>query len=215
MRKALSSVLVVLPCLMVLAPGSALAQAPAPSVVQATPAPMPPTAPYTVAPTVVVPVTTQPQSPSLPDEIDDDGQPTPAGYHMASHARKGLVIAGAVVFGAFYIPSLSIGLFTTNSNDHWLAVPLLGPILDSFSLQNCNTNSLNSASCALARTGLGFDFAGQLLGAALFTSGFLFPATSFRRDIPRGASLEPTFTWSVAPISFGRQGSGLGLVGTF
>lgn len=153
-----------------------------------------------------------PQPAPLPMEIDDDGQAMPAGYRRGTRVRKGLVISGAITLGVPYSFSLSAATSGTSKEDQWLVVPVLGPLFDMFARGSCQrtssygtySSSYEDSSCTSARTLLTLDLIAQSTGATLLLIGLLAPQKTFVRDPVVGA------TWSVAPVSFGRGGMGVG-----
>src|SRR6185436_7503308 len=79
----------------------------------------------------------------------EEGQPVPYGYHPESHARKGLVIPGAVVFGVAYLLSTLVAGTDNNSYDSstgtyrndrydWLYIPVVGPFIQAGSSSNAS-----------------------------------------------------------------------------
>ncbi len=135
----------------------------------------------------------------------DESEPVPPGYHAETRVRKGPVIAGAVVFGVFYLFSLIAGAAITDANralsndkesGELLYIPVAGPFL-----QMTNTKS-SSGNLLLA-----IDGVAQGTGAALFIWGITSPRTVLvRNDLAEVR---------VAPMRMGQNGGGLGLVGTF
>jgi hypothetical protein len=134
----------------------------------------------------------------------DDQKPTPAGYHVRTKYRTGLIVAGAVTFGGLYvltgITSAVLGAFNGDSSALGL-VPIVGP----FALVASNGGD----------AGLDFllvlDGVAQVAGVAMFIAGFAAPTkTLVRNDVfASGLTLVPR------PMTFGRNGAGLGLMGAF
>jgi hypothetical protein len=127
------------------------------------------------------------------------GNPIPYGYHPVTRARRGLVIAGSIVFGATYLYTAALASESPSSSrgdESWLYLPVLGPLV-----QMTQTDS---------RWGTGvltLDALAQAAGVAMFISGFVFPRTILvRNDL---ASM------TVVPMKIGLDGSGLGFVGRF
>ncbi len=88
------------------------------------------------------PVLSQPEG----SRVSEDGEKAPPGFHFETQRRKGLLIAGPVLFGVGYILSAMYGLFgysfaglgltfpsgfVYNNRSTYLvyAVPLVGPLL--------------------------------------------------------------------------------------
>jgi hypothetical protein len=145
-----------------------------------------------------------PAAPSGPRIIKgwDDAQPIPAGYHLESHARTGLVVGGAVLFGTMYLISalVAAGDADAHSGSSNPAGALWAPAIGPF-IQMTQTSS------ATAGLFLAIDGLAQIGGIAMFTAGLASPRTDLVRN-DFGLHL------SVAPI-VGRDHTGLGLVGTF
>jgi hypothetical protein len=112
------------------------------------------------------------------------------------------VIAGAVTLGVLYLYSVVIAEDQNNNlngeNDHsWLFVPVLGPFVQ---MAKPDDQSLPDSILFL-------DGLGQAGGLAMLIAGMAFP-----RDVLVRNDLA---TVSLVPMTFGKGGSGLGLVGRF
>lgn len=62
----------------------------------------------------------------------NDNEPIPPGYKVEERARTGLIIAGSIVFGLFYLGSVAIGMDSINSSRApygALFVPVIGPFI--------------------------------------------------------------------------------------
>jgi hypothetical protein len=135
-----------------------------------------------------------------------EGEPIPAGYHPVERLRKGAIVAGAVTFGVLYIISAlvaAIGTDTanathTNNDVAGLFVPVAGPFI-----------TMTQSSSATADVFLVLDGAAQATGAILFVYGLTSPQTVLVRDAKYSPPLLPR------PMILGRNGAGLGLVGSF
>lgn len=136
------------------------------------PYPQPPGQPYGVyapAPTV------------LPDVLEDEGQPVPAGYRRERRPRGGLVIAGIGVFAPLYAFSLTAALGSDDTRDRWLALPVFGPIVDMLQRKSCSSSTSYCPDSEGARTILAMDFVGQATGVLLFSLGYGIPREVFVR----------------------------------
>src|SRR5207248_3193025 len=104
------------------------------------PAPQPGAYPATAAPPPGYPVyAASPYAPPppgyayapalrVPDSVPYEGGPIPAGYHVESRPRRGLLIGGAVILGVPYVLGLSIASGEDFPNrTGWLVVPGVGP----------------------------------------------------------------------------------------
>lgn len=129
----------------------------------------------------------------------DDSQPVPPGYHVEEHARKGLVIGGAVMFGTMYLlTALGAAIASdAGSNATALWVPAVGPFIQ-----------MGQSSSATGAFLLALDGVVQVGGLAMFTIGLAAPRTEVvRNDVG-------SLTIKVSPIVAG-DSRGMGLVGTF
>jgi hypothetical protein len=149
-----------------------------------------------------------PQSVALsgPREITnyEEGDPIPPGYHAESKVRKGLVIGGAITFGALWLLSVLVAAAINDTNKatgggtdaSFLYVPVAGPFL-----QMTKTDS-GTGNVTLAIDGIA-----QAAGATMFIVGLTSPKTILVRNDLAEVRL--------SPIRMGQNGGGLGLVGTF
>jgi hypothetical protein len=151
----------------------------------------------------------QPAYSTAPAILDyEDGDPVPPGYHKSSHARKGLVIGGSVLFGTTYLLTLSVAGIGQLVNDVYpkgskdfgpLLIPVAGPFVGLATTQPSSGGAFGLALLGLMQAG----------GVAMFIAGFAAPKTRLVRD---GKNPGPTF--AVLPTSFGPSSAGLGLVGS-
>jgi hypothetical protein len=105
----------------VAAEGVAHAQAPPPPAPAPTVAPAPPV--YSPAP---APAPTAKPKPRVVPDWDPD-EPTPPGYHVETHVRKGFIIGGAIPLGFFW--GISV-LVAAVGNEVALYVPAIGPFVE-------------------------------------------------------------------------------------
>ncbi len=164
-----------------LAPALAAAQTPL-----STSAPYP--GPYGVAPPVITDW--------------DAGRPVPPDYHEQQRIRLPLVVAGSVIFGAFYLPP-ALGAVIGAAGGHGSggvgAIPIVGP----FALMPTLHGSAAALDFFLVADGLA-----QAAGAAMLITGLAAPRRVLVRDVA-GIHVVPT------PMTFGKSSAGLGLTGTF
>jgi hypothetical protein len=145
-----------------------------------------------------------PYAPTPPTKLPyREGVAPPAGYHLEENPRKGLVISGAIVLGTTYFLSASIGMASSNHDDRWLAVPVLGPFLD-LGARGDRSSCPSDATCPVEiviRTYLAIDGVVQAAGALLLISGFAFQKKEFVSDTYYSASQRgPRLSlWSVTP----------------
>jgi len=131
--------------------------------------------------------------PEPPSEIDyEEGQPIPPGYRPEEKIRKGLVIAGACVFGGVYL--VTVIMVSTTASDavdrgegpEWLYVPLAGPFIAIAAIDGMNTG----VGALLALDGVA-----QVGGLAMFIAGLAAKKKVLVRDYSMGGTrieLTPT-----------------------
>jgi hypothetical protein len=133
-----------------------------------------------------------------------DGYPIPDGYHPELQMRKGLIIGGAVTFGAMYlIPAAA----TLTSNDKSLLVPIAGPFIELGHL-DFSSGGENHGFAQLAAVVLVIDGLAQTAGAAMLLAGL----TTRKEVLVRNDVAEATVR--VTPLTMGYGGAGIGIVGT-
>ena len=181
--------------------------APPPAPVAPAPYPYPAPAPYPYPPPAAYPVPYQAPyyyPPPAPRYITDwePGRPIPPGYRQEMRARKGLVIAGSITFGAIYIYTALIGEVENNNSisgqdsNGWLWIPVLGPFLEA-----ADTGSDIPASVLI------LDGIGQAGGLAMLIAGLAMPRPILVRN--------DLFSMTPVPMTLGKGASGFGLVGRF
>jgi hypothetical protein len=154
-----------------------------------------------------------------------EGRPIPAGYHLETRPRKGLVVAGPIVFGVPYFLSLSVAASSKYNPDRWLYAPVVGPFIDLASRkEECSPSGggngvvtyYNCGDDSTTRFFLMFDGLMQVSGMAMLIFGLALPQSVLvRDDAPFIGSKGKSFAWSVAPQSFGRSGYGVGMAAIF
>jgi hypothetical protein len=147
----------------------------------------------------------------------DAGDAIPPGYRLREQPRMGLVIAGSIVTAVPWMFSI-IAATDSNFDDKtgFLVVPAVGPWLmllaggasdrpctSSSTVDFCSSsNSDRSGERAL----LVFDGLMQTAGATMFVLGMAFPRKRLVRE---------DVSVSLVPAQLGRDGYGIGAVGTF
>lgn len=142
----------------------------------------------------------------------EDGDPIPPGYRVVRQSRRGLVIAGSIVGGIAYGFSITgaVGADFDNKSGS-LLVPVLGPwimLALGGASDKCQSGSYGSycETNSGLRSMLVLDGLMQVAGATMLAVGIGLPRTRLvRRDV----------TVSMAPMSLGRDGYGVGAVGQF
>ncbi len=170
---------------------------PPPLVAQPLPAPPPPQPIYPAAPQPLYPAAPGPRTLEW-----EPGEPVPAGYHVTTQFRKGLVIGGAVVFGSVWLLNAlvaSIGIDTNQGQAAPLFVPIVGPFIAMGTFRSLQ---------ALDTFFLALDGLTQAGGAAMLIIGLAVPTHQLTRNrYASGPWILPM------PMSFGAGSAGLGLVG--
>ncbi|HMI85005.1 MAG TPA: hypothetical protein VK550_12980 [Polyangiaceae bacterium] len=153
-----------------------------------------------------------------------DGKPIPAGYHIETRVRKGLVVSGPIIFGVPYLLSMSVAASSKYAPDRWLYAPVVGPFVNLASRgDDCNPNFSSSTSTTVTCAGdsstrffLMLDGLMQTAGATMLILGLALPQTLLvRDDAPFTGENRGHFAWTISPYSMGRAGSGLALTGIF
>lgn len=154
-----------------------------------------------------------------------EGRPIPAGYHVETRARKGLIVSGSIIFGIPYLLSMSVAASSRHQPDRWLYAPVVGPFINlATRADDCNPNGTSSGvSTTVTCTGdsgvrffLMMDGLMQTAGATLFVLGLALPQTLLvRDDAPYVGKKGSQFAWTVSPYAVGRSGYGLGVIGIF
>lgn len=133
----------------------------------------------------------------------EEGQPVPDGYHVATKARRGLIIGGAVTFGSVYLLT-TLTAAAIESDDHSLVssgdsyTPLYIPVAGPF-IAISTVNAEGGGVFILLLDGIA-----QAAGVAMLIGGIASPATKLvRNDV----------SWQVHPIVGGGT-VGLGISGS-
>lgn len=138
----------------------------------------------------------------------EEGEAIPPGYHPVTRIRKGLVVGGAVTFGAVYLINVLIAAVSHDACNisgstcsgalTALYIPIAGPFVQ-----------LGSSHSATGSFGLVVDGLLQAGGAAMMIAGIAAPKTVLIRNDLAKIELKPT------PMTFGKSGAGFGFTGTF
>jgi hypothetical protein len=142
-----------------------------------------------------------------PDELPyEEGDPVPDGYQPVSRMRKGLVIAGSVVFGTTYLISVvtaaQVADVEGDAEEVWpLFVPIAGPFIamgttDAWGGADDGSSGLGAV--------LLLDGLAQVAGAAMFIGGVASTKTVLKRTATNDVQLDV----QVRP-------NGVGLAGSF
>jgi hypothetical protein len=164
---------------------------------------------------MLVPVAPAPTPPPGPKELAySEGQEVPPGYRVEERMRRGLVIAGAVMTGVAW--SLSVtGAVSANYEDNsgFLMIPVFGPWLmlatGGADDPPCEPIDQELSICqdnAGLRAILVLDGLVQTAGGIMFVWGM---TSTSKRLVREDVAID------VVPMRLGRDGHGLGVVGTF
>jgi hypothetical protein len=159
-----------------------------------------------------------PTPPRAPESVSYEGGPVPAGYHVEERARRGAVIAGAVIVSSSYALGLTVASSENFPNSTgYLALPVFGPWITLASRHRAtsctDTNTLgdcsdfDSSDDATTRTFLLLDGLAQATGAVLFIYGLASPKKVVTRDFVGSLHLTPSMV--------GRNAYGGFLTGSF
>jgi hypothetical protein len=144
-----------------------------------------------------------------------DGQAIPPGYHLVERNRRGLIIAGSIMTGVPWVFSVTAAVGADYENKSgFLLIPVLGPWLmlatgggrDPTCTDLAGGGVSACESNAPLRAVLVLDGLVQTAGGVMFVLGFTNPSKWLVRD---------AVTMGMAPMTLGRDGHGLGVVGTF
>lgn len=173
--------------------GASLAASPA-RAQEAPPIVVAPQPTYVITPTVRL---------ASPQRVLDweDGEPIPAGYHSVKRKRKGLIIGGALTFGITYLLTALGGAIAADAGGGRGAVLML-PVFGPFGAMGKEAGATGSFLLVL-------DSLAQAAGITMFSLGMVKPKTTLVRDDLSKIEVRP------APMTFGANGAGFGLVGRF
>jgi hypothetical protein len=153
-----------------------------------------------------------------PPHVEEfDGFNVPAGYHVETRPRVGLIVGGAVPFGVLYMLSVSVAAKAKTSEGRWMAVPVIGPFAAMGAHQDpCATTRGTEGSWACVDfdpTLELFDGLGQIVGASLLTAGLLSRRSVLVPNAPYRAGA-PSI-WLVPSFSRASSRPALSIAGTF
>jgi hypothetical protein len=132
----------------------------------------------------------------------NEGEEIPPGYHKGSRVRKGLVIAGSIMFGVAWVPTAVMMSFAAPIG----ILPVFGPFVVA-----AQTGSSEGGG-GVVTFWLVFDGLQQAVGLGLLIGGVSGRETVLLRDDVQTAKTKPW--WLPKPMAFGPRGGGLGFVGT-
>ena len=143
-------------------------------------------------------------APAFGQSLEDQPDETP---------RTGLLIAGAATFGPSYLFSvIAAGGDSADNQRPWLYVPIAGPFVYLARRERCPGHP--PSECVddfVTPMTFGLFGAAQVVGTALFASGYVFPK---RREAPRAAGNPAWLSLkSVEPGLVGPSGMGVWATG--
>lgn len=143
----------------------------------------------------------------------EDGDTIPAGYRLRQQPRRGLIIGGSIMVGVpWALGTTAAAGDNFRNKSGFLLVPGIGPWLMLLAGGAKDSASCDSSTdhCSGSRSGLRavltLDGLVQTAGAVMFVAGFM---------VPRKRLVREDVTVSLAPTPIGRDGYGLGAIGTF
>jgi hypothetical protein len=142
-----------------------------------------------------------------------EGQTIPPGYRVVEKNRRGLIIAGLVVTGVAWSFSVTGAVAADyEDNSGFLLIPVVGPwlMLATGGADDPPCNSTDEFEVCQSNAGLRailvLDGLVQTAGGVMFALGIANPVKRLVRD---------DVSVRVVPMRVGRDGNGLGVVGTF
>jgi hypothetical protein len=138
--------------------------------------------------------------------------PVPGGYHVERRIRKGLVIAGSILFAIGYAPVAGTGVALAAGGDAGSVlgtVPVVGPLYYAYAVLKPPPPGVdNNCACVTFLAPILVDFAVQAAGASMLIAGLVG-----RPDVAPGVRAA-THVFPT-PLHLGKNGAGVGLVGVF
>ena len=134
-------------------------------------------------------------------------------YHMESRPSPWLMVPGSVVLGLAYAGAVTSAIASRCPNNRWMALPLAGPFVTG-AKYDTNYQGACSDPEAINQAVARLDGVVQGIGALLIVGSLLLPTHTVVRDVTtlRGTA---TVSWQLTPLSLGKTGGGLGVLGTF
>jgi len=122
--------------------------------------------------------------------------------------NRALLVTGAAIVVASYTPAVVVAATSERDGDKWLYVPVVGPWADLADRGGCRGDCGEEALNKTLLVGAGLA---HIVGVGAIVASFVVPEQRTTR-----VALAPTRPeLHVAPVSVGRNGYGLGMVGTF
>jgi hypothetical protein len=143
----------------------------------------------------------------------EDGDAIPAGYRLRRQPRRGLIVGGSIMAGVPWVFSVTAAVANDfEDQSGFLLIPAIGPWLmlatGGASDSDCSSSSTDG-SC-----GDRSDFRAILvLDGLVQTGGAVMVALGLK--YPRKRLVRQDVTVSFAPTTLGRDGYGVGALGSF
>jgi hypothetical protein len=125
--------------------------------------------------------------------------------------NRPLLIGGAAVIAASYIPAVVVAATSDHDGDGHLYIPIAGPWIDLVDRGGCGANSCGEE--AVYKTLLITAGVAHLVGTGLIISSFIVPEERERRVTATGPVKTPKPI--IMPTQMGRAGAGLAVMGRF
>jgi hypothetical protein len=159
-------------------------------------------------------------SPSFAQETTVVTQPGPPGTMVSPPIaetgeaymgpNRALIATGLVTFGLAYVPAVIVAGSSTQSYDHHLYVPVVGPWLNLANRPQCGPETIDCDTETTNKVLLGVDGVFQGIGVITTLAGFLTPEPA--RAVVT-AKTKPSL--HVTPAKVGRTGYGVAAFGEF
>jgi hypothetical protein len=142
-------------------------------------------------------------------QVAPPGPEVRSGYAGPNRALLG---TGIVTFGVAYVPAVVVAGESSQSVDHHLYVPVVGPWLDLANRPGCGPGSIACDTETTNKVLLATDGIFQGLGVISVVAAFLSPEHE-RAVVETGSTDKPTL--HVSPAQIGAGGYGLRAFGQF
>jgi hypothetical protein len=123
------------------------------------------------------------------------------------------MVPGSVVLGLAYAGAVTSAIASHCPNNRWMAVPLAGPFVTGAKYDTNYQGACSDPEAinqALAR----LDGVVQGIGALLIVGSLLLPTHTVVRDATT-SRVPARISWQLTPLSLGKTGGGVGVLGTF
>ncbi len=136
--------------------------------------------------------------------------PAPETTETYTGPSRSLIATGLVTFGLAYIPAVIVASESSQSADHHMYVPVVGPWLNLANRPSCGPESIACDTETTNKVLIGVDGVFQGIGAITTVVGFLTP--EHEREVVTTTS-KPSLHFS--PAKMGAGGYGVAAFGDF